>query len=50
MKNTARQLTCEEVENDLILEIKRVRENIQAAMAIQSRKGNQEAAWLKKHL
>ena len=50
MKNEARQLTCEEVGNDLISDIQRVRENIQASMAIQAKRGNGEAEWLKKHL
>lgn len=50
MKNTARQITLEEIENDLISGIKRVMDNIKASMAIQARKGNEEAAWLKKHL
>jgi hypothetical protein len=50
MENTARQIELSEVENDLISEIKRVREDIRASMAIQARKGNTEAAWLKKHL
>ena len=50
MKNEARQIELSEVETDLISDIKRVRENIQASMAIQAKRGNGEAEWLKKHL
>lgn len=50
MKNGARQAELHEVEKDLVSEITRVKDNIRAAMVIQARKGNEEAAWLAKHL